>query len=125
MNGESANDTTEAFRMALIEMLDHMTRQIEQAQQQLNRDLGDLTASEAITQNKKILQTHKTCGLVERTKAMVSTCQNHERLVNMAKGVICLSMIVDFGKKVWGEQRGTRDQQKALAGQREVEKRQE
>lgn len=111
--------------MALIDMLDHMTRQIRQAQQELNRDLGNLTASESITQNKKILQTRKTCGLIERTKAMVIACQNHERLVNMATGVICLSLIVDFGKKAWGEQRGTEDQQKALAGQREVEKRQE
>ncbi|KAK6206172.1 hypothetical protein LQW54_007893 [Pestalotiopsis sp. IQ-011] len=123
--GESANDTMKATRKALIEKLDHMAHQLRQAQQEMRRHISDLTESESRSQNKNILQSHMTCAMVEKTKALVLACQDDEQLTELDKVVASLSLIVDYGQKVWVELREAEDQEKAPAVQREVEERKE
>lgn len=123
MTGESANDTMEATRKALIEKLDPMTHQLRQAQQEMRRHISDLTESESRFQKTNILLSHMTCAMVEKTKALVLACQFDELLTEFDEMVATLSQIVDYGKKAWAELRETKDQQKALAVQREVEER--
>ncbi|KAI4595409.1 hypothetical protein KJ359_006754 [Pestalotiopsis sp. 9143b] len=121
--GESANDTMEATRKALIEKLDHMTHQLGQAQQEMRRDISGLTESQSMSRKKSILLSHETCALVKKTKAMVIACQHDEHLTEIGNGVASLSLIVEYGQKVWVELEEAEDrQQKALAAQREAEK---